>query len=207
VRNALVAKGLASERLFLAAPKLHVSGEGDASWAPRAELSLAAKMAASDRAWCPSDAQSPRRGLSHTVLPRSDATLMAIKMCARAAHDHGHNSVGEAIVVASRHNLRHTRGAPAAQRARASRHRLAAHGRDAIGLLAWLARLLRGFQRPGRVVGSFEHIDGAELQDGSFRASDSLALGSSPFTAFADTVPVYGRYCLRQRSMMRAQSA
>ena len=43
VRDALVAKGLASERLFLAAPKLHVSGEGDASWTPRAELSLAVK--------------------------------------------------------------------------------------------------------------------------------------------------------------------
>ena len=43
VRDALVAKGLASERLFLAAPKLRGSGEGDASWTPRAELSLAVK--------------------------------------------------------------------------------------------------------------------------------------------------------------------
>jgi hypothetical protein len=38
-----VAKGLPSERLFLAAPKLHASGEGDAAWSPRAELSLAVK--------------------------------------------------------------------------------------------------------------------------------------------------------------------
>jgi hypothetical protein len=43
VRDALVAKGLPSERLFLAAPKLHVSGEDDAAWTPRAQLSLAAK--------------------------------------------------------------------------------------------------------------------------------------------------------------------
>jgi hypothetical protein len=43
VRDALVAKGLASERMFLAAPKLRVAGEGDAAWTPRAELSLAVK--------------------------------------------------------------------------------------------------------------------------------------------------------------------
>jgi hypothetical protein len=44
VRDALVAKGLASERLFLAAPKLHGAGEDDASaWTPRAQLSLATK--------------------------------------------------------------------------------------------------------------------------------------------------------------------
>jgi hypothetical protein len=43
VRDALAAKGLASERLFLAAPKLHASGQGDAAWTPRAELSLAVK--------------------------------------------------------------------------------------------------------------------------------------------------------------------
>jgi hypothetical protein len=43
VRDALVAKGLASERMFLAAPKLHVSGEDDAAWTPRAQLSLAVK--------------------------------------------------------------------------------------------------------------------------------------------------------------------
>jgi len=43
VRDTLVAKGLASERMFLAAPKLHASGEADAAWTPRAELSLAVK--------------------------------------------------------------------------------------------------------------------------------------------------------------------
>ncbi len=43
VRDALVAKGLPSERLFLAAPKLRVSGEGDAAWTPRAQLALAVK--------------------------------------------------------------------------------------------------------------------------------------------------------------------
>jgi hypothetical protein len=42
VRDALVAKGLPSERLFLAAPKLHGPGEGEA-WTPRAQLSLATK--------------------------------------------------------------------------------------------------------------------------------------------------------------------
>lgn len=40
VRDALMAKGLPSERLFLAAPKLRVSGEEDASWTPRVQLSL-----------------------------------------------------------------------------------------------------------------------------------------------------------------------
>ena len=40
VRDALMAKGLPSERLFLAAPKLRVSGEDDASWTPRVQLSL-----------------------------------------------------------------------------------------------------------------------------------------------------------------------
>ena len=43
VRDALVAKGLPSERMFLAAPKLRVSGEGDAAWTPRAQLALAMK--------------------------------------------------------------------------------------------------------------------------------------------------------------------
>ena len=43
VRDALVAKGLPSERLFLAAPKLRASGEDDAAWTPRAQLSLAVK--------------------------------------------------------------------------------------------------------------------------------------------------------------------
>jgi hypothetical protein len=41
VRDALIAKGLPSERLFLAAPKLRVSGEDDARWTPRVQLSLA----------------------------------------------------------------------------------------------------------------------------------------------------------------------
>ena len=40
VRDALIAKGLPSERLFLAAPKLRASGEGDAAWTPRVQLSL-----------------------------------------------------------------------------------------------------------------------------------------------------------------------
>jgi hypothetical protein len=40
VRDALVAKGLGSERLFLAAPKLHVAGAGDAAWTPRVQLTL-----------------------------------------------------------------------------------------------------------------------------------------------------------------------
>ena len=40
VRDALLAKGLTSERLFLAAPKLHVAGEDKAPWTPRVQLSL-----------------------------------------------------------------------------------------------------------------------------------------------------------------------
>jgi hypothetical protein len=40
VRDALVAKGLPSERLFLAAPKLRASGEDDAAWSPRVQLAL-----------------------------------------------------------------------------------------------------------------------------------------------------------------------
>ena len=40
VRDALIAKGLPSERLFLAAPKLRDSGESDAGWTPRVQLSL-----------------------------------------------------------------------------------------------------------------------------------------------------------------------
>ncbi|HSB26169.1 MAG TPA: hypothetical protein VLE94_23955, partial [Burkholderiaceae bacterium] len=43
VRDALVAKGLASERMFLAAPKLHAPGQDDGAWSPRAQLSLAVK--------------------------------------------------------------------------------------------------------------------------------------------------------------------
>jgi Domain of Unknown Function (DUF748) len=40
VRDALIAKGLPSERLFLAAPKLRASGEEDAAWSPRVQLAL-----------------------------------------------------------------------------------------------------------------------------------------------------------------------
>ena len=40
VRDALIAKGLPSERLFLAAPKLRASGEADAGWTPRVQLNL-----------------------------------------------------------------------------------------------------------------------------------------------------------------------
>jgi len=40
VRDALIARGLPSERLFLAAPKLRASGEEDAAWTPRVQLAL-----------------------------------------------------------------------------------------------------------------------------------------------------------------------
>ena len=40
VRDALIAKGLPSERLFVAAPKLRASGEDDAAWSPRVQLAL-----------------------------------------------------------------------------------------------------------------------------------------------------------------------
>ena len=40
VRDALIAKGLPSERLFLAAPRLRASGEDDAAWSPRVQLAL-----------------------------------------------------------------------------------------------------------------------------------------------------------------------
>jgi uncharacterized protein involved in outer membrane biogenesis len=40
VRDALMAQGLPSERLFLAAPKLRASGEDDAAWSPRVQLAL-----------------------------------------------------------------------------------------------------------------------------------------------------------------------
>jgi uncharacterized protein involved in outer membrane biogenesis len=43
VRDALIAQGLPSERLFLAAPKLRASGEGDAAWSPRVQLSLSTR--------------------------------------------------------------------------------------------------------------------------------------------------------------------
>jgi len=40
VRDALIARGLAAERLFLAAPRLRVSGEEDAAWTPQVRLTL-----------------------------------------------------------------------------------------------------------------------------------------------------------------------
>ena len=42
VRDVLIARGLPSERLFLGAPKLRASGEEDAAWTPRVQLSLSA---------------------------------------------------------------------------------------------------------------------------------------------------------------------
>ncbi len=42
VRDALLAKGLPSERLFLAAPKLRAAGEDTAPWSPRVQLTLSA---------------------------------------------------------------------------------------------------------------------------------------------------------------------
>ena len=43
VRDALIASGLPSARLFLAAPRLRLSGEGDAAWLPSVNLTLSAK--------------------------------------------------------------------------------------------------------------------------------------------------------------------
>jgi hypothetical protein len=43
VRDALIAKGLPSDRLLLAAPKLHVPEAGEAAWTPSAKLSLSVK--------------------------------------------------------------------------------------------------------------------------------------------------------------------
>jgi uncharacterized protein involved in outer membrane biogenesis len=40
VREALVARGLSAERLFLGAPRLRVSGEDDAAWTPRVQLAI-----------------------------------------------------------------------------------------------------------------------------------------------------------------------
>lgn len=40
VRDALIARGLPSERLFLAAPKLRAAAEDDPKWTPRVQLSL-----------------------------------------------------------------------------------------------------------------------------------------------------------------------
>jgi outer membrane protein OmpA-like peptidoglycan-associated protein len=43
VRDALIAQGLPSDRLFLAAPRLRLSGEGDAAWVPSVNLTLSAR--------------------------------------------------------------------------------------------------------------------------------------------------------------------
>ena len=43
VRDALVAKGLGSERLFLGEAKLHEAGADKAPWVPQAQLTLSAK--------------------------------------------------------------------------------------------------------------------------------------------------------------------
>ncbi len=40
VRDAMVAKGLASDRLFLGEPRLHSGGAGDAPWTPQVKLTL-----------------------------------------------------------------------------------------------------------------------------------------------------------------------
>ena len=43
VRDALIAKGLSSERIFLAAPRLHEPGAGEGAWTPRVQLSLSTR--------------------------------------------------------------------------------------------------------------------------------------------------------------------
>mgnify|MGYP000579518275 CR=1 FL=1 len=43
VRDALIGSGLASDRLFLAAPKLHTSAAGDATWMPQVSLTLSSR--------------------------------------------------------------------------------------------------------------------------------------------------------------------
>jgi hypothetical protein len=43
VRDALAAKGVATDRMFLAAPQLHAAGAGDTAWKPQASLALATK--------------------------------------------------------------------------------------------------------------------------------------------------------------------
>jgi hypothetical protein len=40
VRDDLIVKGLGSDRLFLAAPKLRGSAEADAQWTPRVQMAL-----------------------------------------------------------------------------------------------------------------------------------------------------------------------
>lgn len=48
VRDALIAKGLPGDRLFLAAPKLRASGAGDAAWTPRVQLELSTNRRRTD---------------------------------------------------------------------------------------------------------------------------------------------------------------
>ena len=43
VRDGLVARGLPSDRLFLAAPKLRAAGDNDPAWTPRVQLSLSTR--------------------------------------------------------------------------------------------------------------------------------------------------------------------
>jgi hypothetical protein len=43
VRDALIAKGISSDRLFLAAPNLHESSADATGWTPRATLALATR--------------------------------------------------------------------------------------------------------------------------------------------------------------------
>jgi uncharacterized protein involved in outer membrane biogenesis len=43
VRGALIEKGLASDRLFLGDPRLHVGGSGEAAWTPQVKLTLDTK--------------------------------------------------------------------------------------------------------------------------------------------------------------------
>jgi hypothetical protein len=43
VREALVAKGLGSERLFLSEPKLRPDGADNGDWVPQAQLTLSMK--------------------------------------------------------------------------------------------------------------------------------------------------------------------
>lgn len=56
-----------------------------------------------------------------------------------------------------------------------------------------LARLVHGLRTVQNSAGTFERIDGAALQAGDFRASDSLGLDGAPAMAFTDTMPSYSR--------------
>lgn len=68
----------------------------------------------------------------------------------------------------------------------------APHPSAAVTTLAvWLARLAHGFRSARSSAGTFERVDGAALQAGDFRASDSLGLDGAPAMAFTDTMPNY----------------